>query len=121
MGLTGRFGVVLNRGMTTNLLPANWIAASRAKLAGPLGYIHGWLITVPGSIYFMGEDNVARFVPVNRPGVFAVLDDNGDVLVQVGPEAKEIVRAAGGSTELQRLGVFTYRKGERLDFLGEEA
>lgn len=120
MGLTERVSVVLNGGMTTNLLPANWIAASRAKLAGPLGYIHGWLITVPGSIYFMGEDNVARFVPINRSGVFAVLDDNGDVLVQVGPEANQIVRAAGGSTELQRLGVFTYRKGERLDFLGEE-
>lgn len=107
--------------MANETLPRNYIAVATADLAGPLGYVPGLLIVVPGSVYFQANHGgPAKFVPINRSGIWATLEDNGDLLVQVGPEAAEIVRTPGGlSTELQRLGVFTYYHGERLDFLGE--
>lgn len=106
--------------MTSFSLPTNTIAAHSAKVAGPRGYIQGLLVFIPGSAFFVSDGqpmSTGVFVPVNRSGIWASLDDNGDVLVQVGPEGAQIVRTSGCSTELQKLGVSTYRKGEKLDFL----
>lgn len=107
--------------MTTTQLPANTIAAHSAKLAGTLGYTDGLLIILPGSAMFVADDQplyTGIFVPLNR-NAWATLDDNGDVLVPVRKNdtgESFVVRTSGCSTELQKLGVFTYRNGERLDF-----
>lgn len=108
--------------MTSTDLPTNTIAAHSAKLAGPRGYIDGLLIVLPGSALFLADgqpDHTGIFVPLNR-NAWATLDDNGDVLVPVRKNdtgESFVVRTSGCSTELQKLGVFTYRQGEKLDFL----
>jgi hypothetical protein len=104
---------------STQHLPTDTIAAHSAKLAGPRGYIDGLLVFIPGSAFFVANGQPMRtgtFVPVNRSGIWATLDDNGDVLVQVGSEGEQVVRTSGCSTELQKLGVPTYHHGQQLDF-----